>query len=169
MSRIVRLLRIVAVGLRFGLHEFVPPLARNALLNLFFSGRTARGERLRQALETLGLIFVKFGQVLSTRRDILPLDIADELAKLQDRVPPFDSALAAEEIERSLGKRISEIFQTFQKDPVASALNFAPDPCRHCASPCWRTGRWRRGAKRRRSGLSSSPGHWRRWRVARST
>ena len=63
-----------------------------------------RAARLRQALETLGPIFVKFGQVLSTRRDLLPLDIADELAQLQDRVPPFPSELAVAEIERSLGK-----------------------------------------------------------------
>lgn len=63
-----------------------------------------RGQRLREALERLGPIFVKFGQVLSTRRDLLPLDIANELAKLQDRVPPFDSAIAVATIERALGQ-----------------------------------------------------------------
>jgi ubiquinone biosynthesis protein len=61
-----------------------------------------RGQRLRQALECLGPIFVKFGQVLSTRRDLLPLDIADELSKLQDQVPPFESAVAVATIERAL-------------------------------------------------------------------
>ena len=63
---------------------------------------TPRAERLRQALEDLGPIFVKFGQVMSTRRDLLPPDIADELAKLQDRVPPFDANLALQQIETEL-------------------------------------------------------------------
>jgi len=64
-----------------------------------------RARRLREALETLGPIYVKFGQVLSTRRDLVPLDIADELAKLQDRVPPFPSDLAIAEIEKGLGRK----------------------------------------------------------------
>ncbi|HEY8068546.1 MAG TPA: ubiquinone biosynthesis regulatory protein kinase UbiB [Burkholderiales bacterium] len=80
-----------------------------------------RAARLREALEALGPIFVKFGQVLSTRRDLLPADIADELAKLQDRVPPFSSALAVAEIESSLGKPLHELFGTFEKKPIASA------------------------------------------------
>ena len=105
MARIVRLARILAVGLRFGLLSKAP-----------------RAQRLRQALETLGPISVKFGQVLSTRRDLLPLDIADELAKLQDRVPPFASELAVAEVERSLGKPIDELVRsTSKKTPVASA------------------------------------------------
>jgi ubiquinone biosynthesis protein len=122
LASLARLARILLVGLRFGLHEFFPRLAGNPLLSIFGS-RTGepRGRRLREALETLGPIFVKFGQVLSTRRDLLPLDIADELAKLQDRVPPFASTLAVEEIERSLGKKIAELFGTFEKEPVASA------------------------------------------------
>jgi len=99
----VRLLRIFAVGLRFRLSS------------------RPRGERLRQALETLGPIFVKFGQVLSTRRDLLPLDIADELAKLQDKVPPFDGDLAVAAIEDSLGRKIDEMFTHFEKIPTASA------------------------------------------------
>ena len=77
--------------------------------------------RLREALETLGPIFVKFGQVLSTRRDLLPADLAEELAKLQDRVPPFGSELAAAEVERSLGKRLDQVFDKFEREPVASA------------------------------------------------
>jgi ubiquinone biosynthesis protein len=122
LARIVRLARIFAVGLRFGLHEFVPPLSRNSLIRLL-ARRThePRGQRLREALETLGPIYVKFGQVLSTRRDLLPLDVADELARLQDRVPPFASRLAVAEIERSLGKRIGEVFASFEEEPVASA------------------------------------------------
>ena len=80
-----------------------------------------RGARLRMALEHLGPIFVKLGQVISTRRDLLPLDIADELAKLQDRVPPFDSDIAVAAIEKSLGKPIAELFVSFERKPVASA------------------------------------------------
>ena len=115
-------MRILAVGLRFGLHEFVPRLASNPLVAMLAGGTDApRGERLRRALEELGPIFVKFGQVLSTRRDLLPLDIADELARLQDRVPPFDPDVAAAEIERSLGARLDEVFPVFGRECVASA------------------------------------------------
>ena len=122
MANLLRLLRILGVGLRFGLHEFVPRLAGSRLLARFAGGRAEpRGARLRQALETLGPIFVKFGQVLSTRRDLLPTDLADELARLQDRVPPFGSAEAIAEVERSLGGRIDELFASFERDPVASA------------------------------------------------
>ena len=63
--------------------------------------KAPRGQRIREALERLGPIFVKFGQVLSTRRDLLPVDIADELARLQDRVPPFSTDVAIATIERS--------------------------------------------------------------------
>ncbi len=108
-----RLARILWVALRFRLYRFWPRLARAA--------DPDRAVRLRRALETLGPIFVKFGQVLSTRRDLLPLDIADELAKLQDRVPPFDPALARAEIERGLGKPIDAVFSSFEREAVASA------------------------------------------------
>src|SRR5450830_1218841 len=81
----------------------------------------SRGTRLRLALQDLGPIFVKFGQVLSTRRDLLPEDIADELAKLQDRVPPFDSDLAIAQITKSLGAHPRDLFDNFERDPVASA------------------------------------------------
>ena len=122
MASLTRLARIVAVGLRFGLHEYVPKYSRNWLLHLL-ARRThePRGQRLREALETLGPIFVKFGQVLSTRRDLLPVDIADELARLQDRVPPFSPALAVAEIERSLGTSVERLFAGFERTPVASA------------------------------------------------
>ena len=83
--------------------------------------KLARGERLRQSFESLGPIFVKFGQLLSTRRDLLPEDIADALAKLQDRVAPFDSALAMAEIERGLGQSIEDVYQSFDQTPIASA------------------------------------------------
>ncbi len=83
-------------------------------------GRT-RGERLRLALQELGPIFVKFGQALSTRRDLLPPDIADELARLQDRVPPFDGATAAAMIEQSLGSGLDQIFGSFDSVPLAAA------------------------------------------------
>jgi ubiquinone biosynthesis protein len=72
-------------------------------------------------LEALGPIFVKFGQVLSTRRDLLPEDVANELAKLQDQVPPFSEAKSVALIEASLGKKISEVFSSFDRTPVASA------------------------------------------------
>jgi ubiquinone biosynthesis protein len=122
LARLARLLRIFFIGLRFGLHEYVPKYSRNWLLRLLARRQDEpRGQRLREALETLGPIYVKFGQVLSTRRDLVPLDIADELARLQDRVPPFSSELAVAEIERSLGRSIEQVFAAFDKVPVASA------------------------------------------------
>ncbi len=78
-------------------------------------------ERLREALEALGPIFIKFGQILSTRRDLLAADYADELAKLQDQVPPFASAVAVARIEASLGGSIDELFASFERQPMASA------------------------------------------------
>lgn len=80
-----------------------------------------RGERIRRSLEELGPIFVKFGQMLSTRRDLLPDDIAQELARLQDRVPPFPGDEARAIVEKSLNKPVSELFETFQEQPHASA------------------------------------------------
>ena len=122
MARLARLLRIFFIGLRFGLHEYVPKYSSNWLLRLLARRQhEPRGQRLREALETLGPIYVKFGQVLSTRRDLVPLDIADELARLQDRVPPFPSELAVAEIERSLGRSIEQVFAAFDMVPVASA------------------------------------------------
>ncbi|MBD8496428.1 ubiquinone biosynthesis regulatory protein kinase UbiB [Pseudomonas syringae] len=80
-----------------------------------------RGTRLRLALQDLGPIFIKFGQLLSTRRDLLPEDIADALMLLQDRVPPFDPKLSVQLIESQLGARISEVFSRFDVEPMASA------------------------------------------------
>ncbi|MBX3695064.1 MAG: ubiquinone biosynthesis regulatory protein kinase UbiB [Steroidobacteraceae bacterium] len=81
----------------------------------------SRGERLRLALEELGPIFVKFGQAVSTRRDLLPRDIADELAKLQDRVPPFPGAEARAAIERAYGAALATRFAGFDETPLAAA------------------------------------------------
>ena len=81
----------------------------------------SRGARLRLALQELGPIFVKFGQILSTRRDLVPLDVADELTLLQDRVAPFDGDTARALVERSLGRSIGEAFASFDTTPLASA------------------------------------------------
>ena len=113
---------------RFGLLEIVLPLFKRPwltvlgrVLHLGRGYRHTRGERLRLAFESLGPIFVKFGQVLSTRRDLLPADVAQELALLQDRVPPFAPEVARARIEASLGMRIEEVFAEFEVQPVASA------------------------------------------------
>src|SRR3546814_14004087 len=99
------------------------PLAYGLLRIFRFGGppKVPRGVRLRLALESLGPIFVKFGQVLSTRRDLIPLDIAIELALLQDRVPPFPSDQAAASIEAALGASPHTLFKHFETDPIASA------------------------------------------------
>ena len=126
--RFFRLLKILAVVFRFGLDEFFLGHERVRVLRTLVELATfwrrleqPRAERLRLALEALGPIFVKFGQMLSTRRDLLPQDIADELAKLQDQVPPFPSALALATLEKVYGKPINEVFRQFDADPVASA------------------------------------------------
>jgi ubiquinone biosynthesis protein len=128
MRRLFRGVFIVWIALRFGLDQLVLTSFQKPWLTVIARivsvGRNLkapRGQRLREALESLGPIFVKFGQVLSTRRDLLPLDIADELARLQDRVPPFDSRIAVESIERAFKKPLAEIFTSFDHTPVASA------------------------------------------------
>ena len=128
MTRFTRGIFIVWVALRYGLDELVLTSFQKPWLRVLASvvsvGRNLdapRGQRLREALERLGPIFVKFGQVLSTRRDLLPPDIADELAWLQDRVPPFDSAIAIATIERAFKRPVGEIFEQFDAKPVASA------------------------------------------------
>ena len=126
--RILRLLKIITVSVRFGLDEFFLGHERFRVLRflikfLLFWRRLhqPRAVRLRLALEALGPIFVKFGQMLSTRRDLLPLDIADELAKLQDQVPPFASALVLSSLERVYGKSVDQVFLQFDPLPIASA------------------------------------------------
>jgi ubiquinone biosynthesis protein len=126
--RLLRLIKILRVSARFGLDEFflgherVRGL-RAAINTLLFWRRidSPRGVRLRQALETLGPIFVKFGQMLSTRRDLVPPDIADELARLQDQVPPFPSSQVEALLRRVYGRPPDKVFPTFAWQPVASA------------------------------------------------
>lgn len=125
-----RLLTIHRVLVRYGLDDFVRAthLYRPLRFVFFFSPwtwfrrrRGSRAERLRRALEDLGPIFVKFGQLLSTRRDLLPVDIADELAKLQDRVPPFPGDVAKARIEEELGSPVTMLFGSFDETPLAAA------------------------------------------------
>ncbi|MGQ3051416.1 MAG: ubiquinone biosynthesis regulatory protein kinase UbiB [Roseateles sp.] len=128
MRFVSRLLVILWTVWRFGLDELaLSGLQRRRfqLLRRFTRlGRRwqePRGVRLRLALEGLGPIFVKFGQVLSTRRDLLPNDVALELAKLQDRVPPFPASLSREMVERAFGRPLEELFASFDAEPIASA------------------------------------------------
>jgi ubiquinone biosynthesis protein len=128
---LTRLLKIQRALVRHRLDEFVRAthLYRPLRYLYYFSPWTwfqrgvggTRGERLRLALEELGPIFVKFGQALSTRRDLLPVDIADELAKLQDRVPPFPGDVAIAMIEKTFGRPLAEIFRGFETSPLAAA------------------------------------------------
>lgn len=126
--RVLRAAKIAWVALRYGLDEMALSHAPHPWLKVL--GRIARtgrdlsaprGQRLREALESLGPIFVKFGQVLSTRRDLLPADIAGELALLQDHVPPFAGEEAVAIIERAFERPLSELFTSFEQEPVASA------------------------------------------------
>ncbi len=128
MAHFGRLVTIIVTVLRFGLDEVALSAFRQrwvrGLVRLVTIGRrldAPRGERLRLGLERLGPIFVKFGQVLSTRRDLIPLDVADELARLQDRVPPFPAAQARALVEKAFGRRIEDVFASFDAEPVASA------------------------------------------------
>jgi len=125
---LLRLLKIIRVGLHFGLDEFFLGHERvrglRVLLQTVFFWRRytqPRAVRLRLALEALGPIFVKFGQILSTRRDMLPADIADELAKLQDQVPPCSPEIALAAIQRAYGKPAAEVFAAFNATAIASA------------------------------------------------
>ena len=127
---LLRLYTIARVLLRYRLDELVeathlfrplPPLRGLIARSPAAVATMPRGQRLRLALEELGPIFVKFGQILSTRRDLLPPDVAAELALLQDRVAPFDGALAQAEVERALGKPVAQLYARFERDPLASA------------------------------------------------
>jgi ubiquinone biosynthesis protein len=128
MSQLFRLVFICFTVLRYGFDElalssFRQPWVR-LLVRVMTIGRrldAPRGVRLRIGLERLGPIFVKFGQVLSTRRDLMPADLADELAKLQDRVPPFPAAQSRAMVERAFGRPIDAVFARFDAEPVASA------------------------------------------------
>jgi len=128
MRFVSRLLVILWTVWRFGLDDLALSGLRRRRFQLLRRAtrlgrrwQQPRGVRLRLALERLGPIFVKFGQVLSTRRDLLPADVALELAKLQDRVPPFPAALSREMVERAFGRPLEELFASFDAEPVASA------------------------------------------------
>jgi len=126
-----RLLQIQRVLVRHGLDEIIlaTHLFRPLRFAFYLSPATwferrkggSRGERIRLALEELGPIWVKFGQALSTRRDLLPEDIADELEKLQDRVPPFPGSEARAIVERAYGRPVTEVFEQFDEQPLAAA------------------------------------------------
>lgn len=129
-SQILRLLRINIILMKHGLDDiiFEIHLFRPFRFVLYLMPwnwlprkRAPRGERIRRALEDLGPVFIKFGQMLSTRRDLLPDDIAIELNKLQDNVPPFPAAKARAIIETSLGCSVDEAFMRFDAEPFASA------------------------------------------------
>ena len=130
MTRLQRLIRIGWVFCRYRLDTFLPLTELPTPLKLFFllapwhlfpQPKLSRGDRLRLALEELGPVFVKFGQILSTRRDLLPDDMAESLRQLQDRVPPFPGEQAQAIIEQSLGAPVGECFAEFSQQPMASA------------------------------------------------
>lgn len=129
-AQIIRLLHINFVLVRHGLDEIVlamhlfRPIRFMLYLlpwNWFRRDREPRAVRIRQTLEDLGPIFIKFGQILSTRRDLLPDDIAFELAKLQDHVPPFPGDVARRIIEEAYEQPLNEVFSAFDETPLASA------------------------------------------------
>ena len=129
MKPLLRAIAIVGTASRYGLDEWLPksratPLLRVAKVFVPTSAANRalpRGARLRMALQELGPLFVKLGQVLSTRRDLLPADIADELVGLRDQVQAFPSAQARTLIEASLGQPLTEVFERFDDEPLASA------------------------------------------------
>ena len=130
MSRTSRLVKILRTIGRYRLDELVdadklPRALRYSLRlspwRLTSAPDLPRAVRLRKALEELGPVFIKFGQMLSTRRDLLPQDIADELARLQDDVPPFPEKQSIEIIEKGLGRPLTELYASFEASPMASA------------------------------------------------
>jgi len=128
-SRLKRLLQIRRVIKKYGLVSLLNELSLSksarVAIRLFFgqagANNNPRGERIRQALEELGPVFVKLGQALSTRPDLLPSDIADELTKLQDQVPAFDAQQSLNIIKASYGEDFDTIFSHVELEPLASA------------------------------------------------
>ncbi len=129
-AEIKRLYRIIQVQLEYGLDELIPPhqfskLPLLARKSLFWIGNQHAekplGERLRLALQELGPVWIKFGQMMSTRRDLFPPHIADQLALLQDKVAPFDGHLAKQHMEQALGGPLETWFDEFDIQPLASA------------------------------------------------
>jgi len=133
MNRILEFIRLLSIARVLSRHRLDEVLLESHLFrplrwfrilapwSWFRGANTERARSMRLSLEELGPIFVKFGQILSTRRDLLPDDIAEELAKLQDQVPAFDSNLAKAIIEKAYGRPITEIFAEFEMAPLASA------------------------------------------------
>ena len=126
MRHFLRLFKISRVALRYGLDQLAleraPTLRRLLAMLLFWRDLSApRSVRLRLALEALGPIFVKFGQMLSTRRDLLPTDIADELARLQDQVPQFPAVQVRATLIRAYGRPVDQVFRNFDFEAAASA------------------------------------------------
>ena len=129
IRQFLRLMRISSTLARYGLddlltatHLFRPTRWLRRLMpgGGDIAGQP-RGARLRLVLQELGPVYVKFGQIISTRSDLLPKDIADELSQLQDRVPPFPGEQARTIIEQALGKPVAELFSEFDIEPLASA------------------------------------------------
>jgi len=127
-STVFRMIAIQRVLVKYGLSDVIKQThLLRPLRFLFYLAPRRRdssapiGERIRLALEELGPIFVKFGQAISTRRDLLPPDIADELAKLQDAVPPFPVEQAVAIIEGAYGESVDDVFERFDKEPLAAA------------------------------------------------
>ena len=125
---LIRMIAIQRVLVKYSLDDMIKQTHLLRPLRFLFylaprrrSSDAPIGERIRLALEELGPIFVKFGQALSTRRDLLPLDIADELAKLQDAVPPFPVDQAVAIVEGAYGAPVEEVFERFDKEPLAAA------------------------------------------------
>ena len=125
-----RLIRINFVLMRHGFDDiiFATHLFRPFRFLIYFNPlnwvprkRAPRAERFRLVLEDLGPVFIKFGQMLSTRRDLLPDDVADELERLQDAVPPFSGQVAQQIIEKAFNQPIDEIVDEFEQEPLASA------------------------------------------------
>lgn len=131
LGQLRRLFQIYRVLARYRLDEviFATPLFRSFRIIFYIvpwnwfrsSNNLSRSEKIRLTLEDLGPIFVKFGQILSTRRDLLADDIAEDLAKLQDQVPSFPGVQAKQIIEKAYGKSVEELFQSFEEEPLASA------------------------------------------------
>jgi ubiquinone biosynthesis protein len=137
-SLIPRSFKILTTIARYRLDTLIEPYAptrtrwlfRISPLRVVPVGNRSRGERLKLALAELGPVFIKFGQLLSTRRDLIPLDIADELAELQDQVEPFPGGDARRMVENALGMEISEVFESFDAQPMASASVAQVHPAR---------------------------------------